>query len=76
MKTAICILLFAVLCLRADMSMAIDGNARDYIPLPPGTNLGILYFQHLDASRFYSDGKEVPGDNKLEVNAPLVRMVH
>lgn len=76
MKTAICILLFAVLCLRADLSMAIDGNARDYIPLPPGTNLGIIYFQHLDAHRFYSDGKEVPGDNKLEVNAPIVRMVH
>lgn len=66
-----------ITCLIAPrMSSAIDGNARDYIPLPPGTNLSIVYFQHLDANKFISDGNEVPGDNKLEANVPLYRFVH
>lgn len=71
-----CALILALACFRTDVSMAIDGNPRDYIAAPPGTNLSIVYFQHLDSSSFYSRGKEVPGKDKLEVNVPLYRFVH
>lgn len=70
------ILLFTYLFFGADVSMAIDGNPRDYIAAPPGTNLSIVYFQHLDSGNFYSKGKEVPGQDKLEVNVPIYRFVH
>lgn len=76
MEKVLCILSLALLCFRADVSMAVDAEPRDYVPLPPGTNLSAVYFQHLEASKFLSQGKEVPGDNKLEVNVPIYRFVH
>ena len=73
---SVSILVFVLVLCKVNISMAIDGNSRDYIPAPPGTNLSIVYFQHADASKFYSNGKDVPGDNKMEVNVPLYRFVH
>jgi len=72
----ICILAMAIICLNANVSMAIDGNPRDYIALPPGTNLSIVYYSHQDSNSYISRGKEVPGRDKLEVNVPMYRFVH
>lgn len=76
MVKTFCILLFVILCFKINISMAVDGDTRDYIPLPPGTNLSIVYFQHADSNKFLSKGKDVPGDNRLETNVPIYRFVH
>ncbi len=70
--------LFAALFLffRADASMAVDGNPRDYIPAPVGTNLSIQYFQYYNSDKFMFDGKNLSGDDKLKVAVPFYRFIH
>ncbi len=68
-------LLSLLLLLNSNISFAvIDGQARDYIPLPPGTNLSIGYFQHYDADKFYSNGTELPGTDDLSVDVPFFQV--
>lgn len=76
MKRNLWLLAAAFMLFRAEAAMAVDGNARDYIAAPPGTNLSIVYFQYYNADKFKVDGKELPGDDKLEVIVPFYRFVH
>lgn len=31
-------------------------DPADYVPLPSGTNLGLLYYQHSESTALYADG--------------------
>jgi len=56
--------------------IALDIDAKDYVPAPEGTNLALLYLQYADAGRLYDDGNRVPGDNELESQIGIFRAVH
>lgn len=48
----------------------------DYAALPPGVDLGIVYYQHTERNAFYSRGDRVPGPFKLKTDIGLLRYVH
>lgn len=76
MKISLWLLATVFVFLSAKTSMAVDGNARDYIAAPPGTNLSIVYFQYYNSDQFMVKGKDLPGKDKLEVIVPFYRFVH
>lgn len=55
---------------------AMDVDAGDYTALPPGTNLGLLYYQHAERTELYSDGDTVLNDAKLKSDVGILRGVH
>ncbi|GAB3625817.1 hypothetical protein PTE30175_04060 [Pandoraea terrae] len=55
---------------------AIDVDAAEYQPVPPGTNLALLYYQHVDRNQLYSGGQRVPGDNRLDSDIGIFRYLH
>lgn len=67
----------ALLALCASMpAHAIDVDAAEYQPVPPGTNLALLYYQHVDRNELYSGGQRVPGDNRLDSDIGIFRYLH
>lgn len=56
-------------------AMAIDVDAGDYTALPAGTNLGLLYYQHVERDRIYAGGNRVSGGN-LDSDVGIARYVH
>lgn len=76
MKKCIWVFVAIFIMLRADISLAVDGNAKDYVAAPPGTNLSILYFQYYYSDDFIFDGDSLPGKDKLQVTVPFYRFVH
>lgn len=48
----------------------------DYLPLPVGSNLGLVYFQHARHDSVYSEGDKVSGGPKLNTTLGLLRFVH
>ncbi|WP_291809475.1 transporter [Limnobacter sp.] len=48
----------------------------DYVPLPAGINLGILYVQHATRDAFFANDAQVPGNNRLDTTIGLARFVH
>ncbi len=48
----------------------------DYAALPPGVDLGIVYYQHTEHNAFYSGGDRVSGPFKLKTDIGLLRYVH
>lgn len=48
----------------------------DYIPLPAGTDLLVLYLQHNHFNAYYADGKKQADDFEMESNIGIFRYVH
>ncbi len=55
---------------------ALDVDPGDYTALPAGTNLAILYGQHAQRNATFGNGNKAPGNNKLDSDIGLLRMVH
>jgi len=53
-----------------------DNDARDYIPLEPGTTLIATYFNHISATDFYVDGDKTSDDVNLSANIGILRPVY
>jgi hypothetical protein len=57
-------------------STALDTDADDYVASPPGTNLGLLYYQHVQRDGFFSNGNRAPGNAGLDSDTGILRVVH
>ena len=68
--------IFVALTISASKTLALDIDAKDYVPAPEGTNLALLYLQYADSDRLYDDGNRVAGDNRLESQIGIFRAVH
>jgi len=66
----------ALFMLSVNQVHALDVDAGDYVPLPPGTNLALLYMQYAERDNLYSRGKKVPGNNGLDSEIGIFRAVH
>jgi len=55
---------------------ALEMDAGDDTALPEGTNLAVLYYQHVERDRLYVDGDKAPGRNKLDSDIGIARFVH
>jgi len=53
-----------------------DNDARDYIPLPPGTMLMATYYNYISATDLYSHGNKVSNDMNLNANIGVIRPVY
>lgn len=60
----------------AGQAAEIATDPGDYAALPPGVDLGILYYQHTERDSFYSRGNKVAGSNQLDTEIGLARWVH
>lgn len=57
-------------------AQAIDIDAGDYTAAPAGTDLGLLYLQHAERDKLYSKNDRLPGNNKLDSDIGILRLVH
>jgi hypothetical protein len=69
-------LVCACLALGTTASHAIDIDAGDYTAFADGTNLGMLYAQHAERNRLYANGQRVPGDDDLDSDIGVLRVIH
>ena len=67
--------MLAFAAVAAKPAMAIDVDAGDYTALPAGTNLGLLYYQHVERDRIYAGGHQVSGGS-LDSDVGIARYVH
>jgi hypothetical protein len=56
--------------------MALDTDADDYVASPAGTNLALLYFQHVQREALYANGDRVAGNSGLDSDTGILRVVH
>jgi hypothetical protein len=79
-KTNICHLLLAItvsLMMSPVSALAdVDTNPREGIPLPGGTNVGLLYWKEISSSDYYSHGKKVTDNADLKSQMFIPRYVH
>lgn len=79
-KTNICHLLLAItvsLMMCPVLALAdVDTNPREGIPLPGGTNVGLIYWKEISASDFYSHGQKVTDNADLKSQIFMPRYVH
>lgn len=47
----------------------------DYVPLPAGTDLMVLYMQHNQHDAYHADGRKQPTELRMEANLGLLRYV-
>jgi Putative MetA-pathway of phenol degradation len=57
-------------------AMVLETSPNDAPPIPPGNDLGILYYEHSDYSSLYVNGDRVPGNFKLESDVGIARFIH
>jgi hypothetical protein len=57
-------------------SLALDTDADDYVASPAGSNLALLYFQHVQRDKLYANGDRVAGNNGLDSDTGILRVVH
>jgi hypothetical protein len=55
---------------------ALDTDADDYVAAPPGTNIGLFYFQHVHRDGVYADGKRLDGGPGLDSDTGILRVAH
>lgn len=55
---------------------ATDVDAGDYVALPPGSNLAIVYAQFAERDAIYAKGDKQPGDPGLDSTVFILRGVH
>ncbi|MGE4537481.1 MAG: transporter [Desulfovibrio sp.] len=72
------ILCLAVLLVLAPWGRATAGttNARDYVPLPPGTNIINLYYSHGFGNELYARDKKISDNANLTTNMGILRPIH
>ncbi len=58
------------------LTHAIDLDAGDYDTAAPGTTLGLLYLQHAERDSLYNKSNKVAGDNGLDSDIGIARLVH
>jgi hypothetical protein len=58
------------------MAAEIPTDPGDYVALPAGTDLGVVYYQHTEYKSFYANGTKQPGPFRLETDIGLARWVH
>lgn len=70
--------LAAVACcaLTSQSAHAIDIDAGDYTALPEGTNVVALYGQHAQRNSLYAHGDQANGNNGLDSNIGVLRIIH
>lgn len=72
-------LLLGILCLCLALpagATAGTTNARDYVPLPPGTNIINLYYSHGFGNELYARDKKVSDNANLTSNVSILRPIH
>jgi hypothetical protein len=67
---------FVAIALHPLRGMALDTDADDYVALPAGTSLGLLYFQNVQRDALYLNGSRVPGSQGLDSNTGILRVAH
>jgi hypothetical protein len=65
-----------ILALLPAAVMALDTDADDYVASPAGTNLALLYFQHVQREALYANGNRVAGNSGLDSDTGILRVVH
>ncbi|MFP3553965.1 transporter [Paraburkholderia sp. SIMBA_049] len=53
----------------------IETDPADYVPLPPGTNLAVLYYQHAFRDSTYHGGEQVNMPFRLDTDIGIARYV-
>ncbi len=77
MKTLIRALPLTALGLLSPTAFGAEADPGDYIAAPPGTDLGLLYFQHSSADTYRdASGKKVEGSNRFRSDIGILRYVH
>jgi hypothetical protein len=66
----------AALLAASPAAHAIDVDAGDYTALPAGTTLGLLYNQSASRDSLYASGSKAAGDNQLDSNVSILRLIH
>jgi hypothetical protein len=54
----------------------ITTDPGDYAPLPPGTKIGLLYYQHAERNSYYVNGDKMPVPFELVTDIGLARYVN
>lgn len=54
----------------------VNPDPGDYTALPPGTQLGVVYFQHLSADEVHARGKKIVNNVDLTLDLGILRYVH
>lgn len=54
----------------------LDTDPGDYVPLPVGTELGLIYYQHTERDRVKADGNTLTKDFGLDSDIGIFRYVH
>ncbi|WP_082855109.1 transporter [Paraburkholderia phytofirmans] len=73
-----CCKIFAACMMAVPFQMAhavIETDPADYVPLPPGTNLAVLYYQHAFRDSTYHGGEQVNIPFRLETDIAIARYV-
>lgn len=55
---------------------AVDLDAGDYDAATPGTTLALVYLQHAERDEQQVDDEKLPGDNRLNSDVAIFRVVH
>lgn len=58
------------------MAAEIPTDPGDYVPLPEGTNLGLVYAQYATRDTVYSNGDAAQGGSRLDTITGLARLIH
>jgi len=61
--------------LTAHTACALEVTPGDYEVLPPGVNVGLLYYQHARRSELYADGEKFLDDAKLTSDVGIARYI-
>lgn len=73
------LLWLAILCLCVAVpasAAAGTTNARDYVPLPPGTNIINLYYSHGFGNELYAQNEKISDNANLTSNIGILRPIH
>lgn len=54
---------------------AVDVDPGDYVPAPPGTTAGLLYYQDADRDKLYAGGRQALPDPRLTSDVGILRLV-
>lgn len=75
-KPCVALALAISIALVSSTAAAVNVDAGDYTPLPPGANLFLLYGQFTTLDALYSGGNKVPIDAKVDQQVGILRGVH
>jgi hypothetical protein len=76
MRPGVVVCTVITLALFPASGMALDTDADDYVASLAGSNLTLLYFQHVQRNALYANGDRVAGDSGLDSDTGILRVVH